>query len=182
MADSAGVSEAQMAALELRLQRAERRARVWAVVAILGLGAWLPAMHALRVSGGLAPLDGRVAALEQGQVDQATLEVQKLTLVDAAHAVRAELAVVDGATALTLRAPDGTPRVVLSAGAEQGGLELSGEEGVRRARLGWTAADERAALELQDRAGHLRADLGAGEGRPALRLRNDLGVEVVGVP
>lgn len=174
--------ERRLAALEQTLVGARRTARIALVVAAV---AGLVAVTALSQNSGVAPeeTEGSAAVAPAPPVD---LLVQKLTLVDEQGRARAALGLsLDGAVALTLSAPDGTPRLVLQAADQGAGLSALGPGGKNRAWLGWgysEARGDRAELQLLDRAGRPRLSATASDAAPGLSFYNDAGVATESVP
>lgn len=181
--NTAGV-EPRLAALERELLAARRDARIaLGVAAVAGLVAVVSLGHDPGVPSGEA---AGVGAVEPKAAPAADLQVQKLTLVDDQGRARATLGLsLDGAVALTLSAPDGSPRLVLQAADQGAGLSALGSGGRNRAWLGWgysEARGDRAELQLLDRAGRPRLSATASDAAPGLSFYNDAGVATDSAP
>lgn len=170
--------EARMLALEAELRRTRSTARAaLGAAALAGLGA----VWALtRTEPPAAP---EVAPAPAVSTD---MQIHRLTLVDDAGQTRASLGLAaDGAVALTLNAPDGSPRLAFQAHDQRAGLSALGPGSLNRAWLGWGWTEERgdrAELQLLDRTGHLRASLSASDATPGLVFYNDAGVATESTP
>lgn len=163
----------RLLALERRLKRTQAVAATALVAATLSGAAWW-------VERGATPPPAPAE-----QANSMDLQIHSVTLTDGAGQPRASWGVAaDGAVALTLSAPDGTPRLVLQAHDQRSGLSALGPEG-NRAWLGWGYSEERgdrAELQLLDRRGQPRVAVTASDAAPGLTFYNDAGVAAESVP
>lgn len=179
--------ERRLEALEVELGRSRRAAR--SALAVAAVSALLAVAALSR--GSASPSDGPAPAAAPGPASAppaatANLEVQRLLLVDAQGQARATLGVsANGAVALTLSAPDGSPRLVLQAQDQRAGLSALGPGGRNRAWLGWgysEAQGDHAELQLLDQRGQPRLSATASDAAPGLTFYNDAGVPADSLP